>query len=131
MIAKSGTPRASSSATISWTPGTGSVIVSPKRSPQAAIRCGIFGEFLAELGRGLVIGPAAVERVVPAIEVDLLDEAQPRLVVGDLPDEEGIGIPAVEDVADVEDDGGGLSASSRQLRRERSRYAEGVSPGAP
>ena len=27
-------------------------------------------------------------------------------IVGDLPDEEGFGIPAVEDVADVEDDGG-------------------------
>ena len=42
---------------------------------------------------------------MPAVEVDILDEAQPRLIVGDLPDEEGIGIPAVEDVADVEDDG--------------------------
>ena len=31
---------------------------------------------------------------------------QARLVVGDLPDEESVGIPAVEDVADVEDDGG-------------------------
>ena len=37
VIANSGTPRASSSSTISWTPGTGPVIVSPKRSLQAAI----------------------------------------------------------------------------------------------
>ena len=66
----------------------------------------IFGEFLAELGRRLGIGPAAVQRLVPAVEVDILDELQPRRVVGDLPDQEGVGIPAVEDVADVEDDGG-------------------------
>ena len=76
---------------------------------------GIFGEFLAELGRGLGIGPAAVQRLVPAIEVDILDEAQARLIVGDLPDEEGVGIPAVKDVADVEDDG----ASSAGHARER------------
>ena len=67
---------------------------------------GIFGEFLVELGRRLVKGPAAVERLVPAVEIDIVDEAHPRLVVGDLPDEEAVGIPAVEDVADVEDDGG-------------------------
>ena len=91
VIAKSGTPRASSASTIAWTPGTGPVIVSPKRSLQAAISAAYCGEFLAELGRGLGIGPAAVERLVPAVEVDILDEAQPRLVVGDLPDEEGSG----------------------------------------
>ena len=108
MIANSGTPRASSASTIAWTPGTGPLIVSPKRSLQAAISAAYCGEFLVELGRGLGIGPAAVERLVPAVEVDILDEAQARLIVGDLPDEEGVGIPAVEDVADVEDDGGGL-----------------------
>ena len=42
---------------------------------------------------------------MPGVEVDILDEPQPRLVVGDLADEEAVGIPAVEDVADVEDDG--------------------------
>jgi hypothetical protein len=65
-------------------------------------------ELLAELGRRLVERTAAVERIVPAPQVDILDEAQARLVVGELPFEEGFGIPAVEDVADVEDDGGGL-----------------------
>ena len=117
MIANSGTPRASSSSTISCMPGTGPVIVSPKRSLQAAISARIFGEFLAELGRGLGIGPAAVQRLVPAVEVDVLDEAQARLIVGDLPDEEGFGIPAVEDVADVEDDGGRRSRGGLALAR--------------
>ena len=78
---------------------------------------GIFGEFLGELGRGLGIGAAAVQRFVPAVEIGILDEAQARRVIGDLPDEKGIGIPAVEDVADVEDDGGDSHA--------------GISPGAP
>ena len=66
---------------------------------------GIFGEFLVELGRGLGIGPAAVQRLVPAVEVDSSMNSQARRIVGDLPDEEGVGIPAVKDVADVEDDG--------------------------
>ena len=60
----------------------------------------VIGEFLAELGRGLVERPPAVERVVPAPEVDILDEAKPRLVLGNLPGEEAFGVPAVEDVAD-------------------------------
>jgi hypothetical protein len=38
VMAKSGTPLASSSSTIACTPGTGSEMVSPKRSPQAEIR---------------------------------------------------------------------------------------------
>jgi hypothetical protein len=42
---------------------------------------------------------------VPREEVDILDEAQDGLVIGELPREEGLGIPAVEDVAEVEDDG--------------------------
>ena len=65
------------------------------------------GEFLAELGRRLGMGAAAVEAVVPAVDIDILDEAEARFIVGELADDEGIGVPAVEDVADVEDDGGG------------------------
>ena len=45
VIANSGTPRSSSSATISCMPGTGPVIVSPKRSLQAAIRAAYSGNF--------------------------------------------------------------------------------------
>lgn len=78
---------------------------------------GISREFLAELGRGLVEGPAAVQAVVPAPQIDILDEAQARRVVGDLALEEGFGIPAVKDVADVEDGG-----------RDR---GQAFSPGAP
>ena len=36
---------------------------------------GIFGEFLGQLGRGLGVGPAAVERVVPLPQADIVDEA--------------------------------------------------------
>ena len=39
VMPKSGTPRASNSSTMACTPGTGSLIVSPNRSPQAEIRC--------------------------------------------------------------------------------------------
>jgi hypothetical protein len=78
---------------------------------------GIFGEFPRELGRRLGIGTAAVERLVPVPQTDILDELEARGVVRDLADEEGIGIPAVEDVADVEDDG--------------SRSRAQASPGAP
>jgi hypothetical protein len=42
---------------------------------------------------------------VPAEKVGFFDEPQPRIVVGDLPDEEAVWIPAVKDIADVEDDG--------------------------
>ena len=63
-------------------------------------------EFLAELGRGLVERPAGIEPVVPGPEVDVLDESEARLIVGKLPGEKGFGVPAVKDVADVEDDGG-------------------------
>ena len=78
---------------------------------------GIFGEFLGKLGRRFGIGAAAVESLVPAVKVDILDESQALGIVGDLPDEEGIGIPAVKDVADIEDDGRGVRAQ--------------ISPGAP
>lgn len=66
---------------------------------------GIFGEFLRQLGRGVSIGTASIEGLVPVPQADIVDEFQPRRIVRDLPDEEGIGIPAVKDVADVEDDG--------------------------
>ena len=111
--------------------GHGPVIVSPKRSLQAADQRGIIGEFLGELGRGLGIGPAAVERLVPAVEVDILDEAQARLIVGDLADEEGFGIPAVEDVADVEDDGGASVMLNACRPRTVHCWTRGLSPGAP
>jgi hypothetical protein len=78
---------------------------------------GISREFFAELYSGLIERPPAVQAVVPAPQVDILDKAQARLVVGDLPFEKGFGIPAVEDVADVEDDGFGL--------------VQPISPGAP
>src|SRR5947209_18341013 len=66
----------------------------------------IIGEFLAELGRRLVERAAAVERIVPAPEVHLLDEPQPLFILGNLAGQKGFGIPAVKDVTDVEDDGG-------------------------
>jgi hypothetical protein len=78
---------------------------------------GISREFLAQVGRGFIERPAAVQPVVPAPQVDVLDEAQARLIVGDLPLEEGLGIPTVKDVADVEDGGRWLG--------------QPVSPGAP
>jgi hypothetical protein len=77
----------------------------------------IVGEFFAELGRRFGERPARVERVVPAPQVDVLDEAKPGLVLGNLAGEEAVGIPAVKDVADVEDDGG--------------RRRNGSTPGAP
>jgi hypothetical protein len=73
-------------------------------------------ECLAELGRGLVIGPAAVERLVPAVKVGFFDKAQARLIVGDLPGEECVGIPTVKDVADIEDDGGRRLADGQPWR---------------
>ena len=52
-------------------------------------------------------------------DVDLLDEAHACVVVSDLADEKGIGIPPVKDVADVEDDSGRgrrRSAGHRSIR---------------
>jgi hypothetical protein len=74
-------------------------------------------EFRGKLGRRFLEAAPAVQSLVPPVEVDIVDEAQPSLVIGDLPDEEAVGIPAVEDVADVENDG--------------SRSRDGLSPGAP
>jgi hypothetical protein len=79
---------------------------------------GVIGEFLAELGGGLGEGAAGIERIVPFPQADLVDEAQARLVLGQLPGEEAFGIPAVKDVADVEDDGGDARAQPwRALKR--------------
>ena len=50
---------------------------------------------------------------MPGPQVGVLDEPEALRVVGDLPDEESVRIPAVQDVADVEDDGGG-SGDARQ-----------------
>ena len=66
----------------------------------------IFGELAAELGRRFLEVAAAVQAVMPFPQADILDEAQTRLILGQLPREEAFRIPAVEDVADVEDDGG-------------------------
>src|SRR5688500_5573021 len=74
---------------------------------------GVFGEFLGQLGCRLGVRAAGVERIVPLPQADIVDKAHPRLVVGDLADQEAVRVPAVEDVADVEDDGvrgGGASA---------------------
>lgn len=68
---------------------------------------GVGRKCLGKLGGGLVERPPRVERIVPAIKVDVPDEAQALVIVRDLADEETIGIPAVKDVADVEYDGGG------------------------
>ena len=70
----------------------------------------IIGELLGKFGRRLAERAPAVERVVPVPQVDILDEAQPRLIVSYLFDQKAVRIPAVEDVAAVEDDclsGGG------------------------
>ena len=117
VMANSGTPRASSASTIAWTPGTGIADRLAEALAPGGDQSGVIGEFLGELGRGLGERPAGVERVVPAPQVDILDEAQPRLVLGELPGEEGFGIPAVEDVADVEDDGGGPGHARRPSER--------------
>ena len=53
---------------------------------------------------------------MPAVEIGVLDEAQARVIVGDLPGEECIGIPTVKDVADIEDDGGRRLAKGQPWR---------------
>jgi hypothetical protein len=63
-------------------------------------------EFLGKLGSRFRKAAPSVQGLVPPVEVDVVDEAEPRLVLRDLPYEEAVGIPAVKDVADVEDDGG-------------------------
>jgi hypothetical protein len=80
---------------------------------------GVSGKLPAELGRGLGEGPAGVERVVPFPQSDVGDEAEPSLVLGELAGEEALGVPPVEDVADVEDDGGRSFAAQpwRALKR--------------
>ena len=76
VIANSGTPRASSSSTMLVDARHRIADRLAEALAPGGDQRGISGEFLAELGRGLVERPAAVERVVPAAEVDILDEAQ-------------------------------------------------------
>jgi hypothetical protein len=81
--------------------------------PPGRDQLGISGEGPGELRRRLAERPSAVERFLPAIEIGIGDETQPRRIVGDLPREEAFGIPAVKDVADIEDDCGGLFGAGR------------------
>ena len=95
---------------------------------------GVFRELLAELGRGLGIGPAAVEAVVPIPQADVVDEAHARRIVRDLANEEAVGIPAVQDIADVEDDGRDRRSHLSALSGPKTGshfWWKALSPGAP
>ena len=83
---------------------------------------GIFRKLGAELVGRFTKVAAAVERVVPFPKADILDELEPLPVFGDLADEEAFGIPAVKDVADIEDDGGRCRADGQPWRALKRRF---------
>jgi hypothetical protein len=104
-MANKGTPAASSSPTMAWTGSIGAADRLAEAAAPGGNQLGISGIDFAELARGLVERPAAVQRLVPLPQIGVCDELQARFVVRDLAHQESVGIPAVKDVADVEDDG--------------------------
>jgi hypothetical protein len=67
---------------------------------------GIMGKVAGQLRGGLGKGTAAVQRLVPREEIDILDETAARGRVPYALRIKAFRFPAVEDVADIEDDGG-------------------------
>ena len=79
---------------------------------------GVGRKLLGQLRRRFGEVAASVQRFMPAVEIGFLDEAQSLGIVRDLADEEAVGIPAVKDIADVEDDGRNARAQPwRALKR--------------
>jgi hypothetical protein len=76
----------------------------------------------AQLARGFIERPAAVQRLVPLPKIGVFDEFQARFVVPDLANQKSVGIPAVENVADVEDDGGRLGRRIQPWRALKRRF---------